>query len=75
MKVTINGGPWLLGIGRQAWPVFIANVLVTGIAYSAISGSEPGVSSLGPVQRHKTVGVGILGVCLVMLAARLDPFR
>jgi hypothetical protein len=38
-------------------------------------GSEPGVSSLGPIQRHKTVGVGILGVCLVMLAARLDPFR
>jgi hypothetical protein len=37
--------------------------------------SEPGVSSSGPIERHKTVGVGILGVGLVMLAARLDPFR
>src|ERR1700691_1409546 len=36
--VTINGGPWLLGIGRQAWLLFIANVVVTGIAYSALNG-------------------------------------
>jgi membrane protease YdiL (CAAX protease family) len=37
-EVTINGGPWLLGIGRQSWLLFIANVLVTGIAYSALNG-------------------------------------
>jgi len=42
---------------------------------SAETDSEPGVSSLGPVQRHKTVGVGILGVCLVSARRlRLDPF-
>jgi hypothetical protein len=37
-EVTISGGPWLLGIGRQSWALFIANVLVTGIAYSSLSG-------------------------------------
>src|ERR1700691_302309 len=37
-EVTINGGPWLLGIGRQSWLLFTANVLITGIAYSALNG-------------------------------------
>jgi len=37
-EVTINGGPWLLRIGRQSWLLFIANVLITGIAYSALNG-------------------------------------
>ena len=35
--VTISGGGWLLGGGEQAWPIFLANVAVTAIAYAAIS--------------------------------------
>jgi membrane protease YdiL (CAAX protease family) len=34
---TIAGGPWLLGQGTQAWPLFLGNVLVTGVAYGALS--------------------------------------
>jgi uncharacterized protein len=33
--VAISAGPWLLGRGAQPWPVFVANVLVTG-AYFAV---------------------------------------
>ena len=32
--VSISGGPWLLGRGVQAWPLFISNVLLTGGAYA-----------------------------------------
>lgn len=35
---TIAGGPWLLGQGAQAWPLFLANVLVTGAAFAGMSG-------------------------------------
>lgn len=35
---TIAGGPWLLGKGTQAWPLFLANVLVTGAAFAGVSG-------------------------------------
>lgn len=36
--VRIAGGPWLLGEGMQGWPLFLANVAVTGAAYAALSG-------------------------------------
>ena len=32
--VAISGGPWLLGSGLQNWPLFVANVAATAIAYS-----------------------------------------
>ncbi|HWA89359.1 MAG TPA: CPBP family intramembrane glutamic endopeptidase [Rhizomicrobium sp.] len=35
--VTISGGPWLLGRGVQAWPLFLANVAATGLAYAAFN--------------------------------------
>jgi len=36
--VAISGGPWLLGRGVQGWPLFVANVAVTGFVFAAISG-------------------------------------
>jgi len=36
--VEIAGGPWLLGEGMQAWPLFLANVALTGAAFAGISG-------------------------------------
>jgi membrane protease YdiL (CAAX protease family) len=32
--VSISGGPWLLGRGVQAWPLFTVNVLLTGGGYA-----------------------------------------
>lgn len=32
--VAISGGPWVLGKGVQAWPLFVANVLATAVGYS-----------------------------------------
>ncbi|MDO8380533.1 CPBP family intramembrane glutamic endopeptidase [Phenylobacterium sp.] len=36
--VTISGGPWLLGKGAQAWPLFLANVAATGAAFAVMNG-------------------------------------
>lgn len=36
--VRIDGGPWLLGRGLQAWPLFAGNVAVTGAAFAAMNG-------------------------------------
>lgn len=35
--VSIAGGPWLLGQGPQGWPLFAANIAVTGVAFAALS--------------------------------------
>ncbi|WP_257387821.1 CPBP family intramembrane glutamic endopeptidase [Tahibacter caeni] len=35
--VQISGGPWLLGKGAQGWAPFVANVVVTGVWFAAIS--------------------------------------
>jgi len=35
--VAISGGPWLLGKGVQGWPLFAANVLVTGGCFAAFN--------------------------------------
>lgn len=35
--VAISGGPWLLGKGMQTWPLFAANVAVTGFAYATFN--------------------------------------
>ncbi len=32
--VTISGGPWVLGLGAQPWPAFLANVAVTGMWFA-----------------------------------------
>ncbi len=37
-NVQISGGPFLLGIEKQSWLLFIANVLTTGVIYSLING-------------------------------------
>ena len=36
--VSIAGGPWILGRGAQSWPLFIANVVLTGAAFAAMNG-------------------------------------
>jgi len=36
--VRVAGGPWMLGRGMQAWPLFLANVAVTGAAFAAMNG-------------------------------------
>ena len=35
--VRVIGGPWLLGHGQQDWPIFVCNVVTTGVVYSLIS--------------------------------------
>jgi membrane protease YdiL (CAAX protease family) len=35
--VAISAGPWFLGAGTQGWPLFIANVLVTGACFAAVN--------------------------------------
>lgn len=35
--VSIAGGPWLLGLGAQSWPTFLANVALTGAAFAGLS--------------------------------------
>jgi membrane protease YdiL (CAAX protease family) len=35
--VQVIGGPWLLGRGQQDWPIFVCNVVATGVVYSLIS--------------------------------------
>lgn len=35
--VTIAGGPWKLGQGAQNWPLFIANVALTGIWFAVLN--------------------------------------
>lgn len=64
-------GPWLLGAGSQAWPLFALNVAVTAVAFAAVNS----VSAVGEefgwrgfLQRHMidqfgvTRGVALLGV-------------
>lgn len=36
--VSISGGPWLLGLGKNSWFFFGLNVMVTALAYSVMSG-------------------------------------
>lgn len=35
--VTIAGGPYLLGLGNQSWPMFVANIAVTALAFSLLN--------------------------------------
>jgi hypothetical protein len=35
--VRATGGPCLLGRGQQGWPIFVCNVVATGVVYSLIS--------------------------------------
>lgn len=35
--VSITGGPWILGTGMQGWPMFVANIAITGLAFAAMS--------------------------------------
>jgi len=45
--VDISGGPWLLGRGLEGWPLFVANVFVTGVAYSLFNGIVAAGEELG----------------------------
>ncbi|MFQ5635794.1 MAG: CPBP family intramembrane glutamic endopeptidase [Gammaproteobacteria bacterium] len=36
--VVISSGPWVLGVGTQALPKFAANILITTLIYSAMTG-------------------------------------
>jgi len=35
--VTTTGGPWVLGDGFQAWPLFLGNVAATAVVFSVIT--------------------------------------
>lgn len=35
--INIKGGPFLFGIGNQSWPVFAANIFITGAAYAILN--------------------------------------
>lgn len=35
--VAVSGGPWVLGRGAQAWPLFAANVLATAAVFAVIN--------------------------------------
>jgi len=37
-SVTISGGPWLLGVGTNNWVHAIANIALTALAFSLMSG-------------------------------------
>jgi len=69
--VAISGGPWLLGRGGQAWPLFVANVVLTGGAYAmfnAIFAAGEELGWRGFLQGHfiarfgTTRGVVLLGL-------------
>lgn len=36
--VSVSGGPWVLGKGTQAWPLFLANVAATGGVFALMNG-------------------------------------
>ncbi|HEU4627662.1 MAG TPA: CPBP family intramembrane glutamic endopeptidase [Steroidobacteraceae bacterium] len=36
--VAIAAGPWLLGLGRQGWFIFMVNVFVTGASFAVLNG-------------------------------------
>lgn len=69
--IDVSGGPWLLGLGKQSWVSFAANVLVTATLFSVISaipaiGEELGWRGLLQgllIQRYGiTRGVVMLGL-------------
>lgn len=35
--VDVSGGPWLLGQGFQSWPLYVLNVIVTGVIFSVFN--------------------------------------
>lgn len=45
--VAISAGPWFLGAGTQGWPLFIANVLVTGTCFAALNALASAGEELG----------------------------
>jgi uncharacterized protein len=76
--VTVSGGPWLLGGGAQGWPLFLMNVALTAVAYSALSlvatvGEE--FAWRGFLQGHLTrlhgVRPGILAIAAIWWAWHL----
>ena len=66
---TISGGPWLLGEGFQNWPVYVANIAATAIAFSifglvAATGEE--FAWRGFLQGHLTRLCGIRPGILIL---------
>jgi len=69
--VTISGGPWVLGDGFQIWPVYVANVLSTAVAYAvlgliATTGEE--FAWRGFLQGHLTSRFGVRAGILLLAA-------
>lgn len=69
--VAISAGPWVLGAGKQAWPLFIANVLATGACFAALNavaavGEELGwrglLQGLLVKELGTTRGIALLGL-------------
>jgi uncharacterized protein len=69
--VKISGGPWLLGTGAQSWLVFVINVALTSLAFSALNlvaatGEE--FAWRGFLQSHLVSFFGVLPGILVLAA-------
>ncbi|KQY89786.1 CPBP family intramembrane glutamic endopeptidase [Brevundimonas sp. Root1423] len=69
--VAVSGGPWLLGRGEQAWPLFLLNIVLTAVAFSvmnlvAATGEE--FAWRGFLQGHLTRQFGVRPGILVLAA-------
>jgi membrane protease YdiL (CAAX protease family) len=67
--VQVIGGPWLLGRGQQAWPIFVCNVVATGIVYSLISmvfGAGEELGWRGYLQNQLTERFGLLNGLVIL---------
>ncbi|MEQ1866603.1 MAG: CPBP family intramembrane glutamic endopeptidase, partial [Micropepsaceae bacterium] len=68
-SVDISGGPWLLGRGEQAWPVFALNVAVTAIAFAfmnALAAMGEEVGWRGFLQGHLIARMGTTNAIVLL---------
>ena len=67
--VRVIGGPWLLGRGQQGWPIFVCNVVATGVVYSLISmvfGAGEELGWRGYLQGQLTKRFGLLNGLVIL---------
>jgi len=67
--VRVIGGPWLLGRGQQGWPIFVCNVVATGVVYSLISmvfGAGEELGWRGYLQNQLTERFGLLNGLVIL---------
>ena len=67
--VRVIGGPWLLGRGQQGWPIFVCNIVATGVVYSLISmvlGAGEELGWRGYLQGQLTKRFGLLNGLVIL---------